>query len=118
MLSWSGVFTDLHSIERGTTKNFWHPCWFCWLVLIRWRPHCFCWIMPLLLICVWYPDPTELKCRYPYKWRLESSQRTTSTQAHTPLVLFAIFSFLILDCGLEEGSKHLRTLIKIRFWKI
>jgi hypothetical protein len=29
MLSWSGVFTDLHSIERGTTKNFWHPCWFC-----------------------------------------------------------------------------------------
>ena len=48
-------------------------------------PGCFPYIMPLLLICVWYPDTTELDCWYPDKWRLELPQETTSKRVHTPL---------------------------------
>ena len=35
-----------------------------------------------------------------------------------PLALFIIFSPLPLDSGLEGGSKHLRTLIKVGLKKI
>jgi hypothetical protein len=53
--------------------------------------------------------------RIPDKLKLKLHQKTASKQVHIPftyLPLFTIFSPLPLDGGLEEGSKHMRALIK------
>ena len=128
-----GSFTDLHFNERGTAENFWYPSWSllltwaktkAWLSLLcsvtttdscllswlywtgllidPWRVYE--WLEMPLLTC-------ELNCRFP-----DNTDRSYSKE------LFLIRStFFPTTSGRwrakRGGLKHLRTIIKNRFWK-
>jgi hypothetical protein len=70
--------------------------------------------VPSLLIHVWHPDTTELDCCNP-----DSGDRNHLKElllnGSMSLVLFTILSPLPVDGGLEGGSRHLKTFIKVGF---
>jgi hypothetical protein len=70
--------SGLHFVEGGTAENFWCPRW-SWSLLQIWRRSgCFCWVVPPLLICVCYPDTTELDCWYPDKQEMAIAPKNYS----------------------------------------
>ena len=79
---------------------------------------CFCQVMPQLLICVWYPDTTGLTCSYPNNGDGNFTQITNSKWIHITLSLISFLPYHWKVCQKEVGSKHLRTLIKCRFFRI
>jgi hypothetical protein len=69
----------------------------------------------LLMICFWFPDTTELGCRYSDKCKWELRQRTTSKHVHIPLSYLTSFFSYLWTVGYKEGSKRFRTRIKLGF---
>ena len=111
----SSLCWDRHSRELLLASPA-GPTHSCWLVLIQQRSGNFCCILPLL-ICVSYSDTTELDCWYPDNKDWNYPKELLLNRSISPSPIYHLSS-LVLDGGLKEGSKHLRTLLKVGFLKV
>ena len=121
-------------IERNTLKNFWWCSWRFYSLLQTWEKltvssgsNWYCWfptgVADLWMVfasgsryCCWFVW-TDLLISW--QCRLNILQRTIFKPVHILLCPINLaFSLPLVDGELEGRLKHLRTLIKSRFWKI